>query len=127
MVQPMEGVVELKPGFAGGELPHSHHLFYNPNETSNFFYPNILKEALSKNLVLFYAMADRLRHEDDHRVGIYCDGQGVLFIEAHATVAMDHFTHNPNHNNLIPAVDYSAGIETYPLVVLQVRSFSFSF
>ncbi|KAK8469546.1 hypothetical protein PHAVU_005G098400 [Phaseolus vulgaris] len=97
--------------------------FYNPNGTSNFFHPNILKEALSKTLVLFYPMAARLRHGDDHRMEIYCDGQGVLFVEAHATVAMDHFTHNLNHSNLIPTVDYSAGIETYPLVVLQVTYF----
>jgi len=100
--------------------------FYNPNGASNFFHPNILKEALSKTLVLFYPMAARLRQGDDHRVEIYCDGQGVLFVEAHATVAMDHFTHNLHHRNFIPAVDYSAGTETYPLVVLQVRSFSFS-
>ncbi|XP_068500023.1 shikimate O-hydroxycinnamoyltransferase-like [Phaseolus vulgaris] len=97
--------------------------FYNPNGASNFFHSNILKEALSKTLVLFYPMAARLRHDDDHRVEIYCDGQGVLFVEAHATVAMDHFTHNLHHRNLIPAVDYSAGIETYPLVVLQVTYF----
>ncbi|KAK7335466.1 hypothetical protein VNO80_27317 [Phaseolus coccineus] len=97
--------------------------FYNPNGASNFFHSNILKEALSKTLVLFYPMAARLRHGDDHRMEIYCDGQGALFVEAHATVAMDHFTHNFQNCNLIPAVDYSAGIETYPLVVLQVTHF----
>ncbi|QCE09730.1 shikimate O-hydroxycinnamoyltransferase [Vigna unguiculata] len=68
-------------------------------------------------------MAARLRHGEDHRVEIYCDGQGVLFVEAHATVAMDNFIHTFHHRNLIPAVDYCAGIETYPIVVLQVTYF----
>ncbi|KAK7333112.1 hypothetical protein VNO80_29875 [Phaseolus coccineus] len=88
----------------------------NPNGASNFFHSNILKEALSKTLVLFYPMAAHLRHGDDHRVEIYC-----LFVEAHATVAMDHFTYYFQNRNLIPAVDYSVGIETYPLVVTHFR------
>ncbi|WVZ00600.1 hypothetical protein V8G54_026669 [Vigna mungo] len=95
--------------------------FYNPNGASNFFHSNILKEALSKTLVLFYPMAARLRHGHDHRVEIYCNGQGVLFVEAHATVAMDHFTQNLHHRNLIPTVDYSAGIETYPIVITYFK------
>ncbi|RDX63119.1 Shikimate O-hydroxycinnamoyltransferase, partial [Mucuna pruriens] len=96
--------------------------FYRPNGASNFFDANVMKEALSKALVPFYPMAARLRRDDDGRVEIYCDGQGVLFVEADTTASIDDFgdfAPTLQLRQLIPAVDYSAGIETYPLLVLQ--------
>ncbi|XP_027341165.1 shikimate O-hydroxycinnamoyltransferase-like [Abrus precatorius] len=100
--------------------------FYRPNGASNFFDAKILKDALSKALVPFYPMAARLRRDDDGRVEIFCDGQGVLFVEADTTAAIDDFgdfAPTLQLRQLIPAVDYSAGIETYPLLVLQVTYF----
>ena len=38
--------------------------FYNPNGTSNFFHPNILKEASVRPS--FFSTHGRLRHGDDH-------------------------------------------------------------
>lgn len=98
--------------------------FYRPNGTSNFFDAKIMKEALSKMLVPFYPMAARLRRDEDGRVELYCDGQGVLFVDADTTASVDDFgdfAPTLRLRQLIPAVDYSAGIETYPLLVLQVR------
>lgn len=98
--------------------------FYRPNGASNFFDAVVLKEALSKALVVFYPMAGRLRRDDDGRVEIYCDGQGVLFVEADTAASVDDFgdfAPTLQLRQLIPTVDYSAGIETYPLLVLQVR------
>ncbi|XP_020232248.1 shikimate O-hydroxycinnamoyltransferase [Cajanus cajan] len=100
--------------------------FYRPNGASNFFDANLMKEALSKALVPFYPMAARLRRDDDGRIEIYCDAQGVLFLEAHTTAAIDDFAHfapTLQLRQLIPAVDYSAGIQTYPLLLLQVTYF----
>ncbi|XP_058780366.1 shikimate O-hydroxycinnamoyltransferase-like isoform X3 [Vicia villosa] len=100
--------------------------FYRPNGASNFFDANVMKEALSKVLVPFYPMAARLRRDDDGRVELYCDGQGVLFVEAETTATVDDFgdfAPTLRLRELIPAVDYSAGIETYALLVLQVTYF----
>lgn len=71
-------------------------------------------------------MAGRLRRDEDGRVEIDCDGQGVLFVEADTGAVIDDFgdfAPTLELRQLIPAVDYSAGIETYPLLVLQVCYF----
>ncbi|KAG4972689.1 hypothetical protein AAZX31_13G351700 [Glycine max] len=100
--------------------------FYRPNGVSNFFDAKVMKEALSKVLVPFYPMAARLRRDDDGRVEIYCDAQGVLFVEAETTAAIEDFgdfSPTLELRQLIPSVDYSAGIHSYPLLVLQVTYF----
>ncbi|XP_057733290.1 shikimate O-hydroxycinnamoyltransferase [Arachis stenosperma] len=100
--------------------------FYRPNGASNFFDAKIMKEALSKVLVPFYPMAGRLRRDEDGRVEIDCDGQGVLFVEAETGGVIDDFgdfAPTLELRQLIPAVDYSQGIESYPLLVLQVTYF----
>ncbi|XP_068336375.1 shikimate O-hydroxycinnamoyltransferase-like [Pyrus communis] len=102
--------------------------FYRPNQNggSNFFDPAVLKHALSKALVPFYPMAGRLKRDDDGRVEIDCGGQGVLFVEAETGSVLDDFgdfAPTLELRRLIPAVDYSAGISTYALLVLQVTYF----
>lgn len=90
----------------------------------------VLKEALSKVLVLFYPMAGRLKRDEDGRIEIDCNGQGVLFVEAHSNSLIDDFgdfSPTLELRQLIPSIDYSKGIETYPLLVLQVPFFSLSF
>ncbi|KAJ6326165.1 hypothetical protein OIU78_013294 [Salix suchowensis] len=96
--------------------------FYRPTGASNFFDAKVLKEALSKALVPFYPMAGRLRRDEDGRIEIDCNGEGVLFVEAEtASVVADFGDFSPTLElkQLIPAVDYSGGISTYPLLVLQ--------
>jgi len=104
--------------------------FYRSNGAPNFFDGKVMKEALTKVLVPFYPMAGRLLRDDDGRVEIDCDGQGVLFVEADTGAVIDDFgdfAPTLELRQLIPAVDYSQGIASYPLLVLQVRALCVSF
>lgn len=101
--------------------------FYRPSGASNFFDPTVLKQALSKVLVPFYPMAGRLRRDDDGRIEIICNGDGVLFVEADTSSVIDDFgdfAPTLELRKLIPAIDYSGGIHSYPLLVLQVRTYT---
>lgn len=98
--------------------------FYRPTGSPNFFDGKVLKEALSKALVPFYPMAGRLCRDEDGRIEIDCKGQGVLFVEAESDGVVDDFgdfAPTLELRQLIPAVDYSQGIQSYALLVLQVR------
>ncbi|GMN36304.1 hypothetical protein TIFTF001_005923 [Ficus carica] len=100
--------------------------FYRPTGAANFFDAAVMKAALSKALVPFYPMAGRLRRDDDGRIEIDCNAHGVLFVEADTSSVIDDFgdfAPTPELRRLIPAVDYSAGISSYPLLVLQVTYF----
>lgn len=101
--------------------------FYRPNGAANFFDPQVMKEALSKALVPFYPMAGRLKRDEDGRIEIDCNGEGVLFVEAETNSVIDDFgdfAPTLELRQLIPTVDYSGGISTYPLLVLQVMIFT---
>lgn len=98
--------------------------FYRPSGADNFFDPVTLKQALSKALVPFYPMAGRFKHNDQNcRVEIDCSAEGVLFVVAQSSFVVDDFgdfVPTANFLKLIPAVDYSGGISSYPILVLQV-------
>ncbi|KAJ9162950.1 hypothetical protein P3X46_022680 [Hevea brasiliensis] len=100
---------------------------YKPNGSSNFFEPEVLKEALSKVLVPFYPVAGRLGSDDNGRIEINCNKEGVLFAEAEADSSMNNEVGDfmPSHvrRQLVPEVDYSSGISSFPLLVLQVTKF----
>lgn len=101
--------------------------FYRPNGSPNFFDPKVLKEALSKALVPFYPMAGRLKRDEDGRIEIDCNGEGVLLVEAESDGEIDDFgdfAPTLELRRLIPAVDYSQGISSYALLVLQVYFFN---
>lgn len=98
--------------------------FYRPNGSTNFFDPQVLKEALGKALVTFYPMAGRLKRDKGGRIVINCNGEGVLFVEAETDAAIDDlgdFTPSVELRRLIPAVDYTADISSYAILVLQVK------
>ena len=100
--------------------------FYRPTGATNFFDTQVMKEALSKALVPFYPVAGRLKRDEDGRTEIDCNGEGVLFVEAETTSVIDDFgdfAPTLELRQLIPTVDYSGGIDTYPLLVLQVMVF----
>lgn len=100
--------------------------FYRPTGASDFFDARVLKEALSRALVPFYPMAGRLRRDEDGRIEINCNGEGVLFVEAETNSVIDDFgdfAPTLELKKLIPAVDYSGGISTFPLLVLQLTFF----
>ncbi|KAE8688221.1 Shikimate O-hydroxycinnamoyltransferase [Hibiscus syriacus] len=96
--------------------------FYRPTGGANFFDPQVMKDALSKALVPFYPMAGRLKRDEDGRIEIDCNAEGVLFVEAETTSVIDDFgdfAPTLELRQLIPTVGYSGGISTYPLLVLQ--------
>nr|QDF44405.1 shikimate O-hydroxycinnamoyl transferase [Phacelia campanularia] len=100
--------------------------FYRPTGSPNFFDAKVLKDALSRALVPFYPMGGRLKRDEDGRIEIDCQGQGVLFVEAESDGVVDDFgdfAPTLELRKLIPAVDYSQGISSYPLLVLQVTYF----
>ncbi|KAM1038563.1 hypothetical protein FF1_033229 [Malus domestica] len=110
------------------EMPQAHREHRGcPTWTwSNFFDPAVLKHALSKALVLFYPLVGRLK-QNGGRLEIDCNAEGVLFVVAETTsVDLDYlgdFAPTDEFNNLIPSVDSSVGLSSYPLLVLQVTHF----
>ncbi|XP_024198128.1 shikimate O-hydroxycinnamoyltransferase isoform X1 [Rosa chinensis] len=106
--------------------------FYRPEnggavDNGNFFDPIELKEALSKALVPFYPLAGRLQRNNEDkngRVEIDCNADGVLFVFADSSYCIDDFGDflpTPEFGSmLIPDVDYSAGISSYALLVVQI-------
>ncbi|KAL6953326.1 shikimate O-hydroxycinnamoyltransferase [Sarracenia purpurea var. burkii] len=100
--------------------------FYRPTGSHNFFDAGVMKEALSRALVPFYPMAGRLAKDEYGRIEIDCNGEGALFVEAETEASIDDFgdfAPTLELRRLIPAVDYSKGISTDPLLVLQVTYF----
>ncbi|KAK4488891.1 hypothetical protein RD792_004681 [Penstemon davidsonii] len=100
--------------------------FYRPNGAANFFDAAVLKGALGRALVPFYPMAGRLKRDEDGRIEIDCNAEGVLFVEAESDGMVDDygdFAPTLELRSLIPAVDYSKGISAYPLLVLQITNF----
>ncbi|XP_051116316.1 shikimate O-hydroxycinnamoyltransferase [Andrographis paniculata] len=100
--------------------------FYRPTGAENFFDAAVLKAALSRALVPFYPMGGRLKRDEDGRIEIDCNGEGVLFVEAESDGTIDDFgdfAPTLELRRLIPAVDYSQGISSYALLVLQVTHF----
>uniref|UniRef100_A0A0D6R4N5 Shikimate O-hydroxycinnamoyltransferase n=1 Tax=Araucaria cunninghamii TaxID=56994 RepID=A0A0D6R4N5_ARACU len=100
--------------------------FYRPTGSPDFFSMEVLKDALSKVLVPFYPMAGRLKRDADGRIEIHCAGQGVLLVEATTDSVIDDFgdfAPTMELKQLVPKVDYSEDISSYPLLVLQVTFF----
>ncbi|KAL3848836.1 hypothetical protein ACJIZ3_010718 [Penstemon smallii] len=134
MVRPVEATPDESLWISSVDVVrHSYHTptvyFYRrPTGVANFFDTTVLKAALGRALVPFYPAAGRLNtNEMDGRIEINCNGEGVLFVEAESDGTLDDlgdFTPKPDLKiTLIPTVDYSQGISTYPLVLLQVTHF----
>ncbi|CAL1358718.1 unnamed protein product [Linum trigynum] len=92
--------------------------------SSDFFDAKMMKDALSKALVPFYPMAGRLGRDNNGRLELDCNGEGVLFQEADVETTINElgeFLHKAEDEltELVPSVDYSKGISSYPLFLLQ--------
>ncbi|KAG6384054.1 hypothetical protein SASPL_156149 [Salvia splendens] len=99
--------------------------FYRSDRGPGFFDTATLKEALSRALVEFYPYAGRLRRDDNGRIEINCNDEGVSFVEAECDGSIDDlgdFAIPKPHLSLTPTVDYSKGISTFPLLLLKVPS-----
>ncbi|WRX33509.1 hypothetical protein QQP08_025996 [Theobroma cacao] len=100
--------------------------FYKSDASSKFFDTQLLKESLSNILVPFSPMAGRLGYDENGRLEIVCNAEGVLFIEAETATTIDDlgdFAPRSKLGQLVPTVDYSGDISSFPLVLLQVTSF----
>ncbi|EFJ07456.1 probable hydroxycinnamoyl transferase [Selaginella moellendorffii] len=104
--------------------------FYRPDPSGGegYFEGGVLREALAKALVPFYPMAGRLKKDENGRFEINCNGEGVLLVEAAAANAsVDEyardFAPDVSFQRLIPSVDYTQDIGSFPLLVLQITRF----
>ncbi|KAJ4709569.1 Hydroxycinnamoyl-CoA shikimate/quinate hydroxycinnamoyl transferase [Melia azedarach] len=96
------------------------------DNSSNFFDVGLLKESMSKVLVPFYPMAGRLGRDENGRIQIQCNGEGVLFQEAEANCIIDDFgdfSENLKLLRLVPTVDDTNDISSYPFLVAQITRF----
>ncbi|KAJ8767928.1 hypothetical protein K2173_020868 [Erythroxylum novogranatense] len=104
--------------------------FYKFNGSGNFFDPEVVKESLSKVLVLYYPVAGRLRRDENGRIEIDCNGDGVLYAEAVADCAMPETGDlTPDDGGLLQVLppviyDSSYDLSSVPLLVVQVTRFS---
>ncbi|KAL2481108.1 Spermidine hydroxycinnamoyl transferase [Abeliophyllum distichum] len=105
--------------------------FYHP--TTDFLYSDalrILKDSLSKVLVIFYPLAGRLHETGGGRLDLHCNGEGTILVEAESELkiqdfALDDFLPNAAMRDLIPKIDYSATpIQEQPLLLAQLTKFS---
>ncbi|KAJ6759202.1 TRICHOTHECENE 3-O-ACETYLTRANSFERASE, partial [Salix koriyanagi] len=77
--------------------------FYKPNGSSMFFETQVLKDALSDVLVPFYPAAGRMGKNDDGRIEIHCNGEGILFVEAETSCFIDDLGDFTDSSKLLPS------------------------
>ncbi|CAN4113240.1 unnamed protein product [Withania somnifera] len=71
-------------------------------------------------------MAGRLARDEQGRIEINCNSEGVLFVEGESDSCIDDFgdfTPSLELRKLIPSVDTSGDISSFPLVIFQVTRF----
>ncbi|KAF5806885.1 putative quinate O-hydroxycinnamoyltransferase [Helianthus annuus] len=123
-------IIKLCTSSLDRNTPNSHTLtvyFYRPNGAANFFDTKVMKDALSRALVTFYPLVGRFKLGEDGRVEIDYLGQGALFLEAESDGIIDDFgdfAPTSESLKLIPMVDSSLGIDSYPLLISQVLQIS---
>ncbi|CAI9283671.1 unnamed protein product [Lactuca saligna] len=96
MVRPAEETPRIKLWNSNVDLvvPNFHTpsvYFYRPSGATNFFDAKVMKDALSRALVPFYPMGGRLKRDEDGRIEIDCQGQGVLLVEAESDGVIDDY------------------------------------
>ncbi|XP_031274324.1 shikimate O-hydroxycinnamoyltransferase-like [Pistacia vera] len=112
-----------------GHVPTVH--FYrrpesNGEDGSSFFEAEVLKEALSKVLVAFYPIAGRLARDENGRLEIDCNEEGVLFFEAQTNCVLDDlgdFTPSFKISQLVPKTESFNHFSSCPLLVIQLTFF----
>ncbi|OAY65189.1 Shikimate O-hydroxycinnamoyltransferase, partial [Ananas comosus] len=94
------------------------------SEAVGFFEAERMRAALAQALVELYPMAGRLARDEDGRVEIDCNGEGVLFVEADAPdAAVDDFgdfAPTMELARLVPKVDYTDE-SSFPLLVTYFK------
>eukprot|EP00250_Pteridium_aquilinum_P010584 c19494_g1_i1 orf=188-1603(+) len=99
----------------------------NVHRDDDFFSYDVLEKALGKVLVPFYPMAGRLlMNPNDDRIYINCNAEGVLLVEADVDADVEYFgdfAPTLALRQLVPYVNCTGDISSYPLLVLQVTFF----
>ncbi|XP_050369604.1 shikimate O-hydroxycinnamoyltransferase-like [Argentina anserina] len=98
------------------------------DKDNSFFGKHVLKDALGKALVPFYPLAGRLKRNmddgDNGRLEIDCNAEGALFVVANSSSCIDDFgdfaPSSEFGRGILPSVDYSGGISSYPLLLVQI-------
>lgn len=99
------------------------YFYRRPSDCTNFFEVGLLKEALSKVLVPFYPVAGRLQKDENGKIEIICNGEGVSFLEAETSCAIDDlgdFSQGSKLLPLVPAVGDTKDVPSHPLFLTQV-------
>ncbi|KAB5511894.1 hypothetical protein DKX38_028922 [Salix brachista] len=132
IVRPSQDIPQQRLWVSNMDLLHPRYYLptvylYKPNGSSDFFEAEVLKEALRKVLVPFYPVAGRLARDENGRIEINCNGEGVLLVVADTdstTEELGEFMPSMKLRQLIPTVDTSLqDISRNPLLLLQVTSF----
>lgn len=84
----------------------------------------VIREGLAKALVFYYPFAGRLRDASAGKLVVDCTGEGVLFVEADADVALEEFGDLqppfPCWDDLLHDVPGSLTLTHSPLLLIQV-------
>ncbi|CAL1352816.1 unnamed protein product [Linum trigynum] len=99
---------------------------YKPDGSHNFFSTRVMKQSLAKTLVAFFPVAGRLAQDETGRFEIDCSGQGVLFAESEIDASMSElgdFSSPQLLRQFFPEIDYSRGVSSLPLLLIQVTRF----
>ncbi|XP_010521555.1 PREDICTED: (Z)-3-hexen-1-ol acetyltransferase-like isoform X3 [Tarenaya hassleriana] len=85
----------------------------------------VIRKALAETLVYYYPFAGRLWEGPNRKLTVDCNGEGVLFVEADAAVALVDFGEDlhppfPCLEELLLDVEGSIGFLDSPLLLLQV-------
>lgn len=85
----------------------------------------VIREGLAKVLVFYYPLAGRLRDAPDGKLLVDCTGEGVLFVEADADVALEEITDHERSgfarcDYLLQDVPGSQTVTNSPLILIQI-------
>lgn len=71
----------------------------------------------------FYPVAGRLQKDENGKIEILCNGEGVLFLEAETSCGIDDFgdfSQGSKLLTLVPTVGDTKDISSHPLLMAQV-------
>ncbi|KAJ8641827.1 hypothetical protein MRB53_018521 [Persea americana] len=103
------------------------HIYRNHPFVRGRILTQFLKYALAEALVFYYPLAGRLRERPARKLVVECTGEGILFIEAEADIALDELGDAPQppfpyFDELLYDVPGSGHILNSPLLLIQLTN-----